>query len=140
MKKMIVAMMMAVGIIGGVMSNAQAQNPYQNPYYNEQYNQYNQYQYYQQERPSINYRLDNQKARIADGVNSGRISSQEANKLISRQAEIVGQLNHDRKYGNLSYEQREQLQSELDSISSRIYELKHRYGFSNPIYGNYYQR
>ncbi len=75
----------------------------------------------------INQRLNNQHARIRQGVGSGQLTRGEQYRLNRRDAYIHGQERLDRRFdnGHLTGGERRQLNNELNHSSSRIYQNKH---------------
>jgi hypothetical protein len=124
-----------------------AQSPYyrnNQPYYNQPYSN-NQNYYYQQKR-TIGERLQNQKARIAEGIREGSLSGREADSLRNRQVALERELAATSRNGYMSPYQYAHFENELDQMSQVIYQAKHnydnrynqsnRYGYGNRSYNN----
>src|SRR5215470_3793847 len=75
--------------------------------------------------PGINYRQNNQEARIADGIRSGELTRAEAARLQQEHARIHFQKKQFKSDGYVTREEREQLQHELNKSSRDIYRAKH---------------
>jgi len=76
---------------------------------------------------SVNQRQDRQQDRIANGVNSGRLTPGEAAHAERQQGRIARTEDRmrDRNGGRLSHTQKSRLQSRQDRASGRIYRNKH---------------
>ena len=75
--------------------------------------------------PVINVRQANQQERIAEGIESGRLTAGEATRLEAREAKIQ----HDKKVaksdGIVTTKERVKLQREENRTSNHIYKAKH---------------
>lgn len=113
---------------------ASAQVPY--------YQQYQQYPYqqaygYQAKRPVYD-RIQNQRARVADGIRDGSLTRQEAERLQRRMNDLQRELDSNSRNGNVSAGAYNHIQAELDDISHNIYQAKHNYDNSYNNNNGYY--
>ena len=74
---------------------------------------------------SINERQQHQRARIADGIQSGEITRQEGKRLAKQQRQIAIKEKRFRADGSLSRKERVKLQRSLSKSSASIYRSKH---------------
>lgn len=70
--------------------------------------------------PGIDRRMDNQQTRIDKGVQSGRLTEREANRLEKRQDKIQGDVNQAKSDGTVDRAERRQLHRELNRSSHAI--------------------
>ena len=82
----------------------------------------------------INDRVGNQQQRIANGVNNGQMTSGEAARADQRQANIDRTIHNDRAAngGQLTQQQRQQVQREQNNASQQIYRENHNANTANP--------
>jgi hypothetical protein len=78
-------------------------------------------------RQAVNQRLQNQQARINQGIKSGKLTRKEAGNLEARDARIKNNERFDRREdnGKLTSSQRASLNKQLNKTSSKIYRDKH---------------
>lgn len=78
-------------------------------------------------RQTINQRLQNQQARINQGIRSGELTRKEAGNLEAKEARIKNNERFDRKAdnGKLTSTQRASLEKQLNKSSRNIYKDKH---------------
>src|SRR4051812_14574930 len=128
--KMNLAKLIAPAILFGSLlfsSVAMAQNStcstnnYQGSYYNQQTSNY-QTSYYKQE---LSERLQNQKARIVDGIRDGSLTTREAAALRQREVNVERSNINASRSGYISQAQFSRLENELEQISNFIYNAKH---------------
>lgn len=85
----------------------------------------------------IKTREVNQQRRIAQGVQSGELTPGETARLETREAELRKQLAADRSAngGKLTPAERVQINQELNTLSKRIFQLKHNQRTVSPAAG-----
>ena len=78
-------------------------------------------------RQTVNQRLQNQQARINQGIKSGELTRKEAGNLEAKDARIKNNERFDRKQdnGKLTPTQRASLNKQLNNASRDIYKDKH---------------
>ena len=74
---------------------------------------------------SINDRQENQRARIAQGIESGEITKREGKKLVQQQQRIAKQEHKFRSDGEFTAKERARVQHNLNKSSGNIYRKKH---------------
>lgn len=75
--------------------------------------------------PGIDRRQDNQQRRIDHGIESGRLTEREANRLQYRQDKIQGDVDLAKSDGTVTRAERRQLHRELNRSSGAIARQKH---------------
>lgn len=75
--------------------------------------------------PGIDRRQDNQQRRIDRGMESGRLTEREANRLERRQDRIQADVDQAKSDGTVTRAERRQLHRELDRSSGAIARQKH---------------
>jgi hypothetical protein len=75
----------------------------------------------------VGARVENQQDRIASGIKSGNLTAGEASRIEAREAELRHQILTDRNAngGKLTPAERQQINGELDQLSTRIEKQKH---------------
>ena len=75
----------------------------------------------------VGARAENQQDRIAQGINSGQLTATEAGRLEARETALHNQIATDRNAngGKLTDDERKQINTELNGLSTRIYRQKH---------------
>jgi hypothetical protein len=76
---------------------------------------------------TINQRRENQQDRIAQGINSGRLSAGQAAHLESKEARLNHEIRDDREdhNGHLTNRERGQINRQQNRLSRQIYRDKH---------------
>jgi len=99
------------------------QNKLSNQIYNDKHNAATQ-QYGKNE---VDKRRENQQDRIANGIKSGQLTAGETAKLETQESKINKEVRTDRKAngGNLTNNQKAQVNKQLNRESARIYNKKH---------------
>jgi F0F1-type ATP synthase membrane subunit b/b' len=75
--------------------------------------------------PNIDHRQENQQKRIAQGINSGSLTAQEASHLEKREAKIEADKQAAKADGKVTKHERQKLQHEEDNASKKIHAKKH---------------
>ena len=96
-------------------------NNHQVSYYNQQTTNY-QNSYYKQQ---LGERLQNQKARIADGIRDGSLTAREADTLRQREVNVERSIVNAWRTGYMSQAQFTRFENELEQISNLIYNTRH---------------
>jgi hypothetical protein len=75
----------------------------------------------------IQQRKENQQQRIANGVENGTLSPKETAHLENQQANLNGEIRHDRNQngGNLTNKEKAQINRQQNRLSGNIYRAKH---------------
>jgi hypothetical protein len=86
--------------------------------------------------PTVGQRKENQQDRIANGMNSGQLTSGETSKLESKEAAINGETKADRAAngGKLTSADKTQINKQQNQVSKQIYQDKHN--ATTAHYGN----
>jgi hypothetical protein len=76
---------------------------------------------------TVNQRRENQQDRIAQGINSGRLSAGQAAHLESKEARLNREIRNDREdhNGHLTNRERSQVNRQQNRLSRQIYRDKH---------------
>ncbi len=93
-------------------------------------------------------RMERQKSRVRQGVQSGELTRKEASELRHQQKKIAKQARKFSRDGHLDRNERQKLERKLDKASHRIYRLKHndrnrhaqhgRHGKHKLVHGNHH--
>jgi hypothetical protein len=86
--------------------------------------------------PTVNQRRENQQDRIANGVQSGQLTSGETANLENKEAAVNGEIHADRAAngGRLTSAERQQVNQQQNQLSKQIYQDKHNANTAH--YGN----
>lgn len=76
---------------------------------------------------TVNQRRENQQDRIAQGVNSGRLTAGETARLENKEASLNSEIHNDRvaNGGHLTGAERAQVNRQQNKLSRQIYRTKH---------------
>lgn len=75
--------------------------------------------------PNVDKRQENQQARVAQGINSGALTSKEATNLEKRETKIENNKEAAKADGKVTKAERVKLQREENRTSRKIYAKKH---------------
>ncbi len=86
--------------------------------------------------PTVGQRKDNQQDRIANGVDSGQLTTGETKNLEGREANLNREIKDDRSAddGHLTSTERQQINNQQNNLSHSIYQDKHNANTAH--YGN----